>query len=173
MAVRAWSIVLACVVAGCSCGEPEALDSLSQEERETLAVLDHEGLAKLLAEHQGQPVVLAGWSANVERYAGFYRGLADLAKPGPEQGPAVIAMNLDGAAAVREKVLPLVREAGGRVANCVFDGEQMMLTAVVDSEWAGAVPALWVYDAKGQLEASFYGEGALAKAAAHLAQHDG
>ncbi|MFC1806327.1 hypothetical protein ACFL09_05035 [Planctomycetota bacterium] len=138
----------------------------------------------LIAEHEGRIVVLGGWSATMADHVAFYEGLGALAeleaepKPGarpkakdrPKARPAVIAMNLDGAVAVKDKVLPLIRKVEPAFANCVFNGEQMMLTAVVDPEWAGIVPAVWIYDRKGALRASFYGAGALDKAKAKLEQ---
>ena len=72
--------------------------------------------------------------------------------------------------AVRDKVLPLIREVQPAFANCVFDGDQMMLTAVVDPEWAGLLPAVWLYDGEGKVAASFYGANALDRARAKLAE---
>ena len=160
--------VAACVVVGCSSGDPDSLEGLSDNERAELPVLEHGGVRELIARHEGKVVVLAGWPARMEGYVAFYDGLGALAKPDAEGGPAVVAMNLDGASAVRGDVLPLLRKVKPAFPNCVFNGDQMMLSAVVDPEWGGAVPAIWIYDTKGKLEASFYGEGALDKAKARL-----
>ena len=169
MGGRALLAVVAAVAVGCSSGDPESLERLSEDERAALPVLDHEGVRELVAQHKGKVVVLAGWSAAKEGYEALYEGLAPLAKPGADTGPVVIAMNLDGAVAVRAKVLPLLRKVRPAFANCVFDGDQMMLSAVVDRDWAGLVPALWIYNPEGEVAASFYGGDALAKAKAKLA----
>ncbi len=171
MHARTLGLAIACVVlAGCSSGDPESLDNLSDAERGELPVLDHQGVKEQIAQHKGRIVALAAWSANREGHEAFYKGLGGLAAGDAEAGPVVIAMNLDGAVAVRDKVLPLIREVQPAFANCVFDGDQMMLTAVVDPEWAGLLPAVWLYDGEGKVAASFYGANALDRARAKLAE---
>jgi len=170
MRARTLGLAIACVVVGCSSGDPESLGNLSDAERGELPVLDHQGVKEQIAQHQGRIVVLAGWSANQEGHEAFYKGLGGLVTGDAEAGPVVIAMNLDGAVAVRGKVLPLIRAVQPAFANCVFDGDQMMLTAAVDPDWAGLLPAVWLYDGKGKVAASFYGTDALDRARAKLAE---
>jgi hypothetical protein len=157
-------MVAAGVVAGCSCGEPESLEDLTAAERADLAVVDYKGARELLAKHKGKVLVLTGWMVGRGDFAALYDGLAGLAKPDAETGPVVVAMNFDGVAMARAKVLPLIRKTKPPFESCVFEGEQMMLLKLVDQRWGGALPALWVYDAEGELQASFYGEKAVEQA---------
>ena len=169
MRKRVLAVLAGCVLLGCSSGDPDALEGLTAAERAELPVLDHEGLRELLARHAGKAVVLAGWTARRGEPAELYRGLAALAKPDVERGPVVIAMNLDGTRAIRDEVLPLIRDVPSAIENCVFEGDQMSLLAVVDPEWGGLLPAVWIYDAQGTLKHSLYGEDLLARAGAAVA----
>jgi len=154
----------AMVLLGCSSGDPDSLDGLTEAERTALPVVDHAGVKALLAKHQGKVVVLAGWSVRRGEFATLYKTLGELVKPEAKLGPAVIAMNMDGTRAIRDEVLPLVRKSTPGLENCVFEGDQMDLLAVVDAEWGGLLPAVWVYDAKGTLKHSFYGDALAAQA---------
>ncbi len=161
-----WGLLLM-FAAGCGSDEPVTFDSLSDAERAQLRAVDYAALKALLAEHKGKPVVLAAWSARREDCVEFYRGLSELAARGDPK-PVLIALSLDGPADLRRRILPLVREHGKGLVNCVFDDDQMMLLGLVDPAWAGRTPALWLFDAQGKLATSFYGQGALDEASTML-----
>ena len=158
----------ASVLLGCSSEDPDALERLTDSERAALPVVDHTGLKALLATHQGKVVVLAGWSVHHGDFGTLYESLIPLAKPDAKLGPVVVAMNLDGTQAIRNEVLPLIRKSKAGIENCVFEGDQMDLLAVVDPEWGGLLPALWVYDATGTLKHCLYGDGLAGQAQALL-----
>jgi hypothetical protein len=134
-------------------------DSLSQQERGELRIVDFAGLKKLVAEHKGSPVALAAWAATREGGPAFYRQLAAFAAQ--DGSPAVIALNLDGPATVREKVVALARQHGAGITTCALNDDQMMLLGLVDPAWTGQSPALWLFDAAGSLTTSLYGAEAL------------
>ncbi len=134
-------------------------DSLSQQERGELRIVDHAQLKTLVTEQKGSPVALAAWSANREGGPAFFRQLAAFAAQ--DGSPAVIALSLDGPATVREKVVPLAREHGAQIITCALDDDQMMLLGLVDPAWTGQSPALWLFDADGSLTTSLYGAEAL------------
>jgi len=160
--------VVAGLAAGCSCEEAETLGSLSEAERGALQVVDAAALKALLASHQGKIVVLAAWSVRQEGGVALHAALASLAERSGEDGLAVVALNLDTLADVRRKVLPVLRKQRPAFTSCVLDGEQMMILGLTDPDWGGLLPAVWLFDTKGKLAASFYGAEALGKATAGL-----
>ena len=166
---RHLAVALAAIVLlGCSSEDPDALERLTDSERAALPVVDHAGLKALLARHQGKAVALAGWSVHRGDFEELYESLGALAKPDATRGPVVVAMNMDGTQAIRNDVLPLIRKSQLGIENCVFEGDQMDLLAVVDPEWGGLLPALWIYDATGTLKHSLYGDDLAGQAQALL-----
>ena len=162
-------VVAAVAVAGCSSDAPEPITSLAQGEQAVLPVADAAALRAMVAEHKGKVVVLAAWSVHQEGCVEMYRELGSLCAGEGKRGPVVIAVNLDGVDAVRERVLPLVRAQQTGVVNRVFDGSPMDMTTVVESSWGGLLPAVWVVtDREGRQGGAFCGKGALEKAKAKL-----
>lgn len=145
---------------GCGSDEPVTFDALNDA---AIRVVDYAALKALVAQQKGRRVVLGGWTMG-RGGEEFYRGLASLAAG--DKAPAVIALSFDGPAAVRRKVLPMIREHGQGLTNAAFHDDQMMLLGLVGRDWTGQLPALWLFDAGGKLAASFYGAEALAKAKA-------
>jgi len=148
------------LAAGCGSDEPATFDALNDA---AIRVVDYPALKALVAQQKGRRVVLGGWTMGRGGEA-FYRGLASLAAG--DKAPAVIALSFDGPAAVQKTVLPLIREHGQALINAAFHDDQMMLLGLVDPDWTGQLPALWLFDAEGKRTASFYGDEALAKAKA-------
>jgi len=159
-----WAVVLglAAVVTGCSSGDPPDLDPLTKAELAALPSADVQQMQALIGSHQGKVVVLAVWSAAAGECEGLFPALATLAQGAP--GVAVITLSVDRVDDVRAKALPIVKEHGEPFENRVFGCDAMEVEPLLRQEWAWRVPAIAVYDKKGEKAEELYGRGAVARA---------
>jgi len=159
-----WVVMLGltAVVTGCSSGDAPDLDPLTKAELAALPSADVQQIQALIGGHQGKVVVLAVWSAAAAECEGLFPALATLAQGAP--GVAVITLSVDRVDDVRAKALPVVEEHGEPFENRVFGGDAMEVEPLLRQEWAWRVPAVAVYDKKGEKAEELYGRDAVARA---------
>lgn len=150
------------VAAGCSSGDAPDLDPLTKAELAALPSADVQQVQALVGSHQGKVVVLAVWSAAAAECEGLFPALATLAQGAP--GVAVITLSVDRVDDVRAKALPVVKEHGEPFENRVFGGDAVEVEPLLRQEWAWRVPAIALYDKKGEKAEELYGRDAVARA---------
>ena len=161
MAMR-WVVAAGVLLGGCSCSDKRAsVAPLSEQERATLPTVSPEQLQSLLDAEKGKVIVLVVWSVRRPACTAMFPKLGGLAA----QGATIVAINIDRVDDVRKKVLPLLDQHRPTFTNRVLAAGPEALAPFVGTDWSGQVPALVVRDRAGQRVATYYGEGALEKAA--------
>jgi hypothetical protein len=75
------------------------------------------------------------------------------------RGVDVLSLSLDDPARAGERVVRvLVQKAPTLTRNIVRGGDADALITSIDSEWEGAIPALFAYDSQGRLRGRLIGE---------------
>ena len=155
-------------LAGCGCSDSPGVDPLNQEELATLPAITPPQLRELLDAQKGKVVVLAVWSVRRQASVDAYPQLKALCPGGPDAEPVVIAVNIDRVSDVRDKVLPIVKQAQPTFLNRVLSVGPEALATFIDKNWTGELPALALYDRAGRKVASGHGPAALAGIQARL-----
>jgi len=175
-----WSAIavgaLSLAVAGCSVEEESSRTPKARSEFATpipaptadrgataaidLQPVDEAGIAKAVVSHRGEVVVLDVWATWCGPCVKEFPRLAKWnAKYGPE-GLAVIAVSIDNEEDRESKVLPFLRKQDTEGVDLLqyIGGDHDAMVNSIDREWAGEVPALFIYDRAGKRVASLPGE---------------
>lgn len=141
------------------CGRAN-LDSPAQAESPakdvTLQVLDYDGIQKLIASHRGKIVVMDAWSTSCPPCVKEFPNLVKLSQKYPDQ-IACISLSFDNEGLtpldeVKKPVLEFLRQQGATFDNVLSSDESDALYRKMDLV---AVPAVFVYDAEGNLSKRF------------------
>jgi thiol-disulfide isomerase/thioredoxin len=124
-----------------------------------LQTRDFDGLTALIKSHQGKVVVMDAWSTSCPPCLKEFPNLVALHKKyGPEK-VACISLSLDYTgleklAEIQEPVLGFLRDQQATFDNVLASEADEMMTKKLK---IGAVPAVFVYDQKGELAKTFQG----------------
>lgn len=155
------------VAVGCKGNGPEPQKSPTPKPTEQattttleLQEVDEAGIAKAVERHKGKVVLLDIWATwcgpCVETFPRLPKWLAKYGK----DRIAVVTVSLDDPDDVEPKVLPFLREQNTESMDLLLytAGDHDKMVNSIDPEWAGEVPALFLYDHKGKLAVSLTGE---------------
>ena len=121
-------------------------------------VIDQQGYRDILARYRGKPLLVNFWATWCEPCREEYPMINDLARQYAPQGLIVVGISLDDDGEItlvrhflarNKPVFPNYRKRPG--------SEEVFINAV-NPKWSGAIPAVFAYDAQGQLRGEIIGE---------------
>jgi thiol-disulfide isomerase/thioredoxin len=134
----------------------------------TLAPFDESGFTRVLAENSGKIVLFDFWATWCDPCRAELPELVKLERKWRERGLVLVTVSADSPE--REAAaLEFLQKSGVRFPayiKRVKDDEAFIDS--VDTEWSGALPALFLYDRAGRRAASFIGETETAKIEAEI-----
>jgi thiol-disulfide isomerase/thioredoxin len=139
-------------------GPPEGRGGEDQQPRRVeLAILDLDGLERLIASHRGKVVVVDAWSTSCEPCLREFPNLVAMSREiGPDKLAAIsLALDYDGLGRPeekREKVLGYLERFGATFDNVLSSDEADQVYQRLEFY---APPAVFVYDRQGKLSQKF------------------
>jgi thiol-disulfide isomerase/thioredoxin len=146
--MRMLSLVACCLplLAGAEPAQKSADDAAEV----TLKTVDYDGVMETVARHKGKIVVMDAWSTWCEPCVAEFPGLVELHKKyGPDKVACIsLSFDVDGDPAEFEAdVLAFLKEQGATFDNLLSSDPE----ALYDKFDFPAIPAVFVYDAEGNL----------------------
>lgn len=152
LAAAVGGVLILAVSLGCGSKGDSGAASASQ-----IAVLDSTRLDSLIRNRDGRPLVLNVWATWCAPCREEFPDLIRASREFPEVD--FVALSVDYPEELEKKVVPFVREM--RVPFPVFvqdfDRQEDLINRL-DPDWMGAIPATFVFDAKGELRAALIGK---------------
>jgi len=129
-----------------------------------LPSIDQDGYARLVSARPGHVLVVNMWATWCEPCREEFPDLVKLHDELAPRGLDLVAVSLDVAADAATAVVPFVEKQGARFPVYIKKaGDDDAFINSVDPSWSGALPATFVYDAKGRLVESIHGQTTFAK----------
>ena len=121
-------------------------------------VVDVEGLKSLLRRQRGRVVLLHFWASWCYPCLQELPLIDKFAHDLRPRGLELLSISLDDPARMGPRVAALLRKTAPHLTpNIVQFGDADELIGAVDPRWAGAIPALFAYDHRGQLRGNLLG----------------
>jgi thiol-disulfide isomerase/thioredoxin len=121
-------------------------------------VVDVEGLKALLRQQRGRVVLLHFWASWCYPCLQELPLIDKLAHDLRPRGLELLSISLDDPARMGARVAALLRKAAPHLTTHIVQfGDADELIGAVDPRWAGAIPALFAYDHRGQLRGNLIG----------------
>jgi len=121
-------------------------------------IVDIEGLKGLLHRQRGRVVLLHFWASWCYPCLQELPLIDKFAHEMRPRGLELLSISLDQPERMGPRVAALLRKTGPHLTpNIVQFDDADQLIAVVDPRWAGAIPALFAYDHRGQLRGNLIG----------------
>jgi thiol-disulfide isomerase/thioredoxin len=121
-------------------------------------VVDVEGLKGLLRRQRGRVVLLHFWASWCYPCLQELPLIDKFAREVRPRGVELLSISLDDPARMGPRVAALLRKSAPHLTpNIVQFGDADELIGAVDPRWAGAIPALFAYDQRGQLRGNLIG----------------
>jgi thiol-disulfide isomerase/thioredoxin len=121
-------------------------------------VVDVEGLKALLRRQRGRVVLLHFWASWCYPCLQELPLIDKFAHDARARGVELLSISLDDPARMGPRVAALLRKSAPHLTpNIVQFGDADQLIGAVDPRWAGAIPALFAYDHRGQLRGNLIG----------------
>ncbi len=129
-----------------------------------LPSIDRAGYADLVAARSGHVLVVNMWATWCQPCREEFPDLVRLHDELASRGLDLVAVSLDTAADAGTSVVPFLEKQGARFPVYIkkAGGDDEFIDSV-DPGWSGALPATFVYDAKGRLVRSIQGPTTFAK----------
>lgn len=158
-----------------SCAPDEQRNDISPAENETdsdiqLRPVDEEEYRKVLAEHQGNIVVVDFWATWCPPCVESFPDLVDLSSEFRDKEVTVIGASVDFPGS-EEEVKEFLRTHEADFPQLFVEAENSDdFIASVSPQWDGGVPAVFVYDREGEMVAQYTGSAAIEQAEEKLLQ---
>ncbi len=113
--------------------------------------LDGVRLNRLLAKRNRKALVLNVWATWCVPCVEEFSALSRIAERYGSKGVEVVAVSIDVPEDLRDKVIPFVRRQSGRIRYYInaFEKDEQFIDRL-DKDWSGAIPATFIFDAKGR-----------------------
>jgi thiol-disulfide isomerase/thioredoxin len=121
-------------------------------------VVDVDGLKGLLRRQRGRVVLLHIWASWCYPCLQELPLIDKFAREVRLRGVELLSISLDDPARMGPRVAALLRKSAPHLTpNIVQFGDADQLIGAIDPGWAGAIPALFAYDHRGQLRGNLIG----------------
>lgn len=150
---------LPALLSACS-GRDEAAQGNAPAERPRVRLATVAQIKQAVERHKGRVVLLDIWATWCGPCRAQFPNLSKwLDKYGAEK-IAVVALSIDEPDDLQSKVIPfLASQQTDKIDLLLYsEGDHDRLVNSIDPEWAGEVPALFIYDRAGKLRFSLTGE---------------
>lgn len=134
----------------------------SSEQTDEIVVekLDEFGLQKLVSQRNGKVLFLNVWATWCIPCREEFPDLVQLSNEYKENKVEFVGLSVDYPDEISTKIIPFLRSVRANFKIYVQDfKDPAVLIQRLDANWSGAIPATFIFDAKGSLQVRFVGMG--------------
>ncbi len=119
--------------------------------RPKVTVLDESGFARLVAERKGKILVLNVWATWCTPCVEEFPDLAKLDREYKDKNVQVVLVSIDDSDDLKTKVIPFLQSHHAAMKSFIngFSTAEKFINTL-NASWSGAIPATFVFDAKGK-----------------------